>query len=101
MVKIREKIRIDRIELVTAGPAAAETGLLGWLRFRVNRALMLDGVTLRRTQDGRHSLSFPAKTDGAGRQRFFVKPLDSEIRQGIEAQVFAALGLAPETKVGS
>jgi DNA-binding cell septation regulator SpoVG len=87
-------INIDRVELVTAGPAGAETGLLGWIQCRVNRSLLLDGLTLRRTQDGRLALSFPARRDRAGNQRFYVRPLDDETRCEIERQVFAALGLA-------
>ncbi|MBN1443004.1 MAG: hypothetical protein JXA90_09850 [Planctomycetes bacterium] len=89
-----DTITIDRIELKTAGPEAAETGLLGWISFRLNRRLQVDGVALRRTADGRPALSFPAKRDSAGNQRFFVRPLDDETRIEIERQVFAALGLA-------
>jgi hypothetical protein len=86
-------IVIDRIELKTAGPRAAESGLLGWIRCRLNKVLQLDGFTLRKTHDGRHVLSFPSKLDGAGRQRFYVRPLDDETREVIESQVLAALGL--------
>ena len=88
------EIKIDRIELVTAGPEAAESGFLGWIRCRLNRSLLLDGIALRRTRDGRPSLSFPARRDGAGRQRFYLRPQDDEAREEIEYQIFVALGLA-------
>jgi hypothetical protein len=88
-----DELTIDRIELKTAGADAAETGLLGWISFRLNRRLHVDGVALRRTADGRPTLSFPARKDGAGRQRFYLRPLDDETREGIETQVFMALGL--------
>jgi DNA-binding cell septation regulator SpoVG len=84
---------VDRIELVTAGPEAAETGLIGFITCRLNHALQLDGLALRKTQDGRHVLSFPARRDHAGRQRFYVRPLDDETREAIESQVLSALGI--------
>ena len=87
-------IKIDKIELVTAGAAAAEKGLLGWIRCRLNNKLQLDGITLRRTQDGRHTLSFPSKRDGAGNQRFYIRPLDDAARREVEQQILVALGIA-------
>jgi DNA-binding cell septation regulator SpoVG len=92
-MKAEKDIMIDRIELKTAGPEAAETGLLGWISFRLNRRLQVDGVALRRTIEGRHTLSFPARRDRAGNQRFYVRPLDDETREAIESQVLTALGI--------
>ena len=91
-------IKIDRIELKTAGRQAAETGLIGWISCRLNNRLQLDGITLRKTQDGRHVLSFPARRDAAGQQHFFVRPLDDNTRKEIERQVFARLGLVTEER---
>jgi len=87
------ELRIDKIELTTAGPELAETGLLGWVRCRLNGVLQLSCIALRRTRDGRHVLSFPARTDAAGERHFIVRPLDDRTRIEIERQVFAALGL--------
>ncbi len=66
-------------------------GLIGWTSFVVNGALKLDSVAVRRTADHRLVLSFPARTDGAGRQRFYFRPLDTRTRKEIERQVCAQL----------
>ena len=92
-MKTKYEIRVDKIELRTAGAEAAETGLLGWLSFRLNRALAINGVALRRTRGGRYALSFPAKHDAFGQQHFIVRPLDDSARETIELQIFRALGL--------
>ena len=64
--------------------------------FRV--ALALDGVALRRTRDGRRTLSFPARRDRQGRDHPYVRPLSTEARSAIERQVLDALGLEPEVR---
>ncbi len=71
------------------------TGLVGYLSFRYGD-VRLDGVTLRRTRAGELTLSFPAKRTREGREWPYVRPIDDETRSAIEAQVFAALGLASE-----
>lgn len=96
---MNDKLTIDQIELKVAGPKLAETGLLGWLTCRVNRALQLDGVALRRTATGRFTLSFPERTDSRGRRHPFVRPIDNDVREAIEEQVFAALGLVDRVDV--
>lgn len=88
------ELRIDKIEMQTAGPEAAESGLLGFVKCRLNGRLQLAGIALRRTRDGRPTLSFPAKTDAAGVRQFVIRPMDDRTRREIEAQVFRALGLA-------
>lgn len=92
-VKTDTEIRIDKIELKTATTEDAARGLLGFLSFRVNKALQLSGIALRRTRGGRPILSFPAKQDAHGQQHFFIRPLDDETREEIEYQVFSALGI--------
>jgi hypothetical protein len=87
-------IYIDEVAFKAASADHVREGLLGWITCRMNRSIQLDGITLRRTQAGEHTLSFPARRDGAGRQRFFVRPLDNETREQIERQVLRALGLA-------
>jgi hypothetical protein len=91
---VNGELVIDKIEIKTTDPEAAETGLLGWITCRLNGRLQLDGLALRKTLDGRHTLSFPARRDGAGRQRFYLRPLDDATREAIEQQVFKALGIA-------
>jgi hypothetical protein len=84
---------MSQVEFVAAPEREAETGLLGWVSFVLGK-LRLDGITVRRTADGRHTLSFPARRDAAGRQHPYVRPLDDGVRREIEHQVFSALGFA-------
>ena len=83
---------ITGVRFTAATPEDATTGLLGYVSAVVNDTLALDGLTLRRTADGRRTLSFPSKRDGAGRQWFYLRPLDDAARCDIEEQVFRALG---------
>ena len=80
------------VRFKAADANALQTGLLGWLTFSIG-PLQVDGVTLRRTADGRTTLSFPARRDRAGRQHFYVRPLNDDARRVIEHQVLRALGL--------
>ena len=73
-------------------PETRESGLLGFLAFRYHD-LRLDGIAVRRTADRRLALSFPERTDRAGRRHAIIRPIDDEARQRIEHAVFVALGL--------
>ena len=90
-------IAIDQVTFHGAGQADAEKGLLGWTSFVVNGVLRVDGVTVRRTFDGRYTLSFPARQVGR-RRHFYVRPLDDCTRREIEDQVLAAIGLGEEVR---
>jgi DNA-binding cell septation regulator SpoVG len=68
-------------------------GLIGYITLAFNDALMVDGITLRRTRDGAYRLSFPERTDGRGRRHPIVRPLTAEDRASIEGQVFDQLGI--------
>ena len=85
-------ISITNIQFTAADRNDLETGLLGWISCILDGRLQLDGISLRRTRDGRQTLSFPARRDGIGRQRYFYRPLDNHTREQIERQVFDALG---------
>ena len=76
---------------VRATDAEIRTGLMGYLSVEYGD-LVLDGVTLRRTADGRFALSFPARTDRAGRRHPYVRPVDHEARRQIEAVILSELG---------
>lgn len=71
----------------------ARRGLLGFITLTFADLLLLDGVTLRVTESGRHSLSFPARTDSQGRRHPYFRPQDERARAIIENTVFAALGI--------
>ena len=75
----------------SASQSDQKRGLLGWLSFTVG-PLRLDGVALRKAEDGtRLYLAFPSPTDRRGRRREVVRPRDATARREIERQVFAAL----------
>lgn len=84
---------LDELVVTAATPADQVTGLLAWLRFRLDRALIVDGVALRRTRDGRLCLAWPERRDRAGRQHPILRPVDDAARVAIEREVFAQLGL--------
>ena len=84
--------RISRVRFAEAEDSDRRAGLLGWISLQFG-ALQLDGITLRRTQADRLTLSFPARRDRQGREHPYVRPLDDEARRHIESQVFRALGV--------
>jgi len=87
---------ITSVAFTSAAPSEVRTGLLGWVSCVVDDALLIDGITLRRTRDGRTTLSYPARRDAAGRQHFYVRPIDDEARSNLEDQIFAKLGVQQE-----
>ena len=76
---------------VRATDAEIRSGLLGYLSVEYGD-LILDGIVVRRTADGRFALSFPARTDGAGRRHSYIRPIDDQARRGIEAMILEELG---------
>ena len=76
---------------VKASEADLRTGLLGFLSIEYGD-LVLDGIALRRTADGRLALSYPARRDRAGNQHHVIRPLDDDARQHLEREIFKALG---------
>ena len=86
-------IRITDLKLTASNDKDRRTGLLGWLQLELDGSLVVDGITLRRTLDGRHALSFPTRIDGTGRERPYVRPIDDATRRDLEQQVFERLGL--------
>jgi len=87
---------VSSIGFVPAGERDLRTGLVGYVTFVVNDVLLLDGITLRMTQERRPTLSFPARTDRRGNRHAIIRPIDDKARRAIEAEVFAALGVDPE-----
>ena len=65
-------------------------GLLGFLRFRYGDVLV-DGVCVRRTLDGRIVLAWPERRDGAGRRHAVVRPASDAARVELERAVLAEL----------
>ena len=89
-------VTVTDVRFAEAPDGHQRLGLLGWIRFTLNDAVVVDGVTLRRTRDGRVTLSYPVRHDARGAQHAIVRPIDDAARHAIEAQVFAALHLDRE-----
>jgi len=81
---------IHDIRFIPASDADAERGLLAFVKLEFG-PLILDGVTLRRHADGRLGLSWPERTDRAGRRHPLVRPVDDEARVALEREVLAEL----------
>ena len=89
-------LRISGLRFAPATCEDSVSGLLGWCTFLLNDRVRVDGVAVRRKLDGRLALSWPARTDADGRRHPYLRPIDDTTRRALEADVFAALGLAPE-----
>ena len=86
-------ISITDVRLYPGSWRDVQTGLLGWVTFVVDGTLRVDGVALRRTRDGRFSLSFPVAKYTAEAEYYVIRPVDAESRREVERQIFEALGL--------
>ena len=89
-------VSISDVQLHPGDPKDEAEGLLGWVTCTLNGTLRLEGMTVRKTLDGDHALSFPSRLDHAGRKHFLYRPLSDSARREIEAQVFEQLGLEQE-----
>jgi hypothetical protein len=85
-----EILRARCVRFTAAPPELVATGLHGWIAFRYGK-LDIDGVTVRRTRDGRHFLSFPEDRRRPGPARPIVRPSGQDDRQQLEQDVFAEL----------
>lgn len=85
--------RSTRISSIRFTPAHTGGGLIGWVSFRLEPGLIVDGVALRRSFDGDLVFSWPARKDGAGKLHHHVRPLDDESRQAVEGQLLYELRL--------
>ena len=93
---MNDSVFVDEVRLTGASRRERASGLLGFVTFRLNRCLRIDGASLRRTATGRVALSFPERRDRFGFAHPVVRPLDDRTRSEIEAQIFAALGINAE-----
>ena len=89
-----EVLRVTEVQLTPASLPDRHAGLLGWIACVLNQGVRLDGITLRRTADGRLTLSFPERRDATGGRHPYFRPCDEEARRVLEGQIFGALGLA-------
>ena len=83
--------------VLTQAPAKDRaTGLLAYASFTLDRVLQVDGIAVRRTRDGRLSLSWPNRTDSRGRRHPILRPRNDVARVEIERAFIAAVGVLPE-----
>ena len=82
---------ISDVRFTHGTPADVATGLLGWISCCVDDRLVIDGIAVRRTLDGRAVLSFPARRDRRGADHPYIRPVDGPARHDIERAIFKAL----------
>ena len=73
------------------------SGLLGFLSI-FYATIVIDGITVRRTTEGRLALSFPERRDKRGGRHSIVRPNDDAARRAIESAVFGQATLASEVQ---
>src|SRR5688572_2413078 len=87
-----DSLRVRSIVFTPASPADRELGLIAYVRCIVGNSLQLDGLTVRRTAEGRLMVGFPKRRDAQGRQHSIVNPINAEARAAIEDAILRALG---------
>jgi len=75
---------IRDIQFTAGSPSERRTGLLGWIHLQYGE-LLLDGLALQQTRDGRLVLLFPTPSHRAGISR------GDDVRHQIEAEVITEL----------
>ena len=91
----RDQTSMPCVSDVTFTPAHRRllaSGLLGWIYCAIN-GLWIDGITLRRTSDGKLVLVYPARRDRNGIQYPYVLPIDERARAAVDEQIFKTLEL--------
>ncbi len=88
---------VSGLRFAQAPAGAYSAGLLGYASFVIADLIVLDGIAVRRTRDGRLVLAFPVKHDRAGRQHPLVRPVSDAARQAITRAVVEALILQAES----
>lgn len=89
---MRSRARITDVRFSPAGSALQRDGLLGWATFLVDGRLIVDGVMVRRRQDGGLTLAWPTRRDRHGVLHNHVRPLDDTTRRELEREILAQLG---------
>jgi len=74
----------------------ARAGLLGFLSVYYGD-FAIDGITLRRTTDGRLVLSYPERKDKRGGRHPIVRPVDDTARQRIEKAILSEAATREES----
>ncbi len=86
------RIEVSEVRFTPSTRRDRDSGLLGFVSCVLNDAIKLDGITLRRTRDGKLTLSYPSRRDRRDVEHFIIAPLGDAVRLAVERQVFEALG---------
>lgn len=90
---------ISSVRFIPASNADAERGLLAYVKLEFG-TLLVDGVTLRRHADGRLGLTWPERTDRAGRRHPLIRPVSDAARRELEDAVLAELARQERARSG-
>jgi len=85
----RLDVRVTSFRL--APPEMRADGLLGWICLSLNDRVLIDGIALRKSAEGRPLLAFPRRKDRNGVSHDIVRPLHATAREEIEAAVLAVV----------
>lgn len=85
-----ELLSITDLRFMPAQPGRDRPGLIGWASATVD-GWRIDGLTVRRTREGRTIVTFPSRRDAAGRLHPIVEPTCAEDRKNIKAYILAEL----------
>ena len=86
-------LQVSSVRFSPADDGLRATGLLGWSSFLLGGRLRIEGVGIRRTQNGRLALSYPCRDDGNGKRWFYLRPIDDRTRRELERQVLDQIEL--------
>lgn len=89
---MKSNIVLSGVHFTAATDDQVSTGLLGYITATINDAFRIEGLTLRRTEHRRFTISYPVRTDRHGVEHHYLVPVNDEVRRDIERQILAALG---------
>ncbi len=78
---------VTDLKFTVADAAHQATGILGWIRVTLAGAVVVDGITLRRSLDGILAITWPRKANG----RPVASPASTEARKRIENAILEAV----------
>lgn len=87
---MRDLLSISNLTFTPAEPGRDRPGLMGWVSATVG-GWKIDGLSVRRTREGRTIVTFPSRRDAAGRLHPIAQPIRAEDRKYIRAYILADL----------
>lgn len=87
---MRSALDVSSVTFTAADVPLRATGLLGFVRFTLDDAVVIDGVEVRRFRAGRIGLSWPRRNSIRG-EGHAVRPADDEARAYFECELIDEL----------